>query len=228
MISIVIPAYNEEKAIGKTIDEIKKHIKGDHEIVVVDNNSKDRTGEIAKSKGARVVFQPIPGYGSAYKKGLSEAKGEIIITGDADCTYPFEKINELIDIYKRLKKKYRKVFLNTNRFGDLKKGSMSKLHKLGNFVLTFTTNFLYNMNIKDSQSGMWIFDKEFVKEIDFDKMSNGMPFSQEIKIIAKLNGYKIIEIPITYKQRVGEKKLNSFRDGFNNLFSLFKFKMKEK
>jgi len=90
-VSIVMPAYNEELSIRKTIKEIKQSIKNikkyKFEIVVSNNNSTDKTEEIAKKEGARVVFEKRKGYGHAYKKGLSEVKGDIIITSDADSTY---------------------------------------------------------------------------------------------------------------------------------------------
>src|SRR3989344_487657 len=100
-VCIFIPAYNEEKSIGKTIDEINKVTKNlknyKFEVIVANNNSDDKTGEIAKKHKAKVVFEKKQGYGYAYKKGLSEAKGDIVITGDADATYPLYDIPRFIE-----------------------------------------------------------------------------------------------------------------------------------
>ncbi|ACX72063.1 glycosyl transferase family 2 [Methanocaldococcus vulcanius M7] len=227
-VSIVIPAYNEEKAIGKTLELIKntiEKIKGyDFEIIVVDNNSSDSTGKIAKSLGAKVVFERNKGYGNAYKKGLKEAGGDIIITGDADGTYPFEDIPKFLQIIE----KNNVDFINTDRFANLEKNSMPFINYIGNKVLTFLINMIYNVNIKDSQSGMWIFKREVIEKMNFDIMSEGMPFSQEIKLYAIYLGFKFLEIPITYRKRIGKKKLDPVKDGIDNFINLLKFRKKLK
>ena len=100
-ISIVIPTLNEEEGIGATIDSIKKEEfekRGwDYEIIIVDGNSKDKTREIASNKGAKIIIEPRKGYGRAYKTGFSMADGDIIVTGDADGTYPFDEVHKYID-----------------------------------------------------------------------------------------------------------------------------------
>lgn len=232
MISVVIPAYNEESSIGPTIDEIKLIAKSmleyDFEIIVVDNNSKDKTSEIAKSHGARVLFQPIQGYGAAYKKGMSEAKGDIIITGDADATYPFDDMPRLISVLEQ----NNYDFLNTNRFAHLHKNSMPVINHVGNIFLTVMTNLIYSSKLKDSQSGMWIFNKKFLDSLVYRIMGNGMSYSQEIKLFAlylsSKNKINFKEVDIYYKQRIGDKKLRPIRDGTDNLLNLFKFKSKLK
>lgn len=225
-VSIVIPAYNEEKSIGQTLDEINNTIKKisnyDFEIIVSNNNSTDKTEVIAKEKGAKVVFQPKQGYGNAYKKGLKEASGDIIITGDADGTYPFFDIPRFLKILEENKAD----FINTNRFAYPEKESFSKTHIIGNKILTFLNNFFFGTKIKDSQSGMWIFKRDILKDMDFNIMSGGMPFSQEIKIYTIFLKYKFIEVPIIYRKRIGEVKLNTFKDGFDNLKKVFVFKKK--
>ncbi|MEM2943569.1 MAG: glycosyltransferase family 2 protein [Methanomassiliicoccales archaeon] len=219
-ISIIIPTMNEEQSIGKVIDSIhatmiKTHM--EYEILVVDTNSKDRTREIAKEKGAVIIDEPRRGYGRAYKTGFEMSKGDIIVTLDADCTYPAEAIPELV----RILESTSIDFLTTNRFANMEKGAMSIKHRFGNWILTNTLNILFGMKIKDSQSGMWVFRKECLK--NFVLRSDGMPFSEEIKIEA-FNKVKTIEYPIHYKRRVGKVKLSSWRDGWENLLFLFKKK----
>ncbi|HEC75938.1 MAG TPA: glycosyltransferase family 2 protein, partial [Thermoplasmatales archaeon] len=164
-VSIVLPTLNEEEGIGETIDSInmdKFKKKGwDIEILVVDGNSTDRTREIAKEKGARVIIEPRKGYGRAYKTGLYRVEGDIIVTGDADGTYPFDKAHEYVEMMI----KENLDFITTNRFANLERRSMTFKHYFGNFILSFILRLLYGIKIKDSQSGMWIIKKEALKKI---------------------------------------------------------------
>jgi glycosyltransferase involved in cell wall biosynthesis len=222
-ISVVLPTINEEKGIGKTIDCINKEYfkknKWDLEIIVVDGDSKDKTQEIAKSKGAKVVVDKRKGYGRAYKTGFSKAYGDIIVTGDADATYPFERIH--LYIKKLLDENLD--FITTDRFAELGHGSMSIKHYFGNFVLAMTLKILYFVNIKDSQSGMWIFKKNALGRIQsLEDFNNGMAFSEEIKIeMFKSKKLKSVEIPSALYAREGEVKLESFSDGWRNFKFLF-------
>ena len=223
-ISIVMPALNEEEGIGKTIDDInvdyfkKKGWK--HEIIVVDGGSKDRTREIARKKGAVVIIEKRKGYGRAYKTGLTKATGDIIVTGDADATYPFDQIHK----YVQLLLDENLDFITTNRFAKIHHGSMTVKHRFGNLVLALTLKILFLTNIKDSQSGMWIFKKKALNEIQpLENFNDGMPFSEEIKIeMFKNKKLKTKEIPSMLHPRAGKVKIESFTDGWKNLKYLFK------
>lgn len=223
-VSIVIPAINEERGIGKTIDAIQttffaKH-QWDLEIVLVDGDSKDRTREIATKKGAIVIIEKRKGYGRAYKTGLAQATGDIIVTGDADATYPFDRIHEYIQLLLDSKLD----FITTDRFAELKHGSMSLKHRFGNLVLALTLNILFFVMIKDSQSGMWIFRRAALEKIQpLEAFNNGMPFSEELKIeMFTTHRLNAREIPSTLYAREGQVKLESFKDGWKNLKFLFK------
>lgn len=217
-LTILTPALNEERAIGKTIDSIPlqklKELGYEVEILVIDGGSGDKTKEIAKEKGARVI-QSERGYGRQYKLGFSQAQGDIIITADSDGSYPMEGIPRLLAIFQ----KEGLDFISTNRFAFLDRGSIRLLNKVGNKVLTFFTNLLFSLNLKDSQSGMWVVRKAALEKINLK--SNGMSLSQEIKIEA-FSKLKAKEIDSTYRKRIGEAKLKTLRDGWNNLYSLFK------
>jgi glycosyltransferase involved in cell wall biosynthesis len=222
-VSIVIPALNEERGVGKTIlainkDYFKKH-KWELEIIIVDGGSKDKTREIALSKGAQVLMETRRGYGRAYKIGLTHATGDIIVTGDADATYPFNTIHEYIQmlIYEHLD------FITTDRFAALKHGSMSLKHRFGNLTLAWTLRILFLVNIRDSQSGMWIIRRDALTKIrPLETFNDGMPFSEEIKIEMFTNRHiKAKEIPSTLSAREGQVKLESFKDGIKNLRFLF-------
>ncbi len=214
-ISVVIPTLNEEETIGDVIRKIPRDPKYQWEIIIVDGNSKDRTREIAEKLGAKVIIEKRRGYGRAYKTGFSVATGDIIVTLDGDDTYPAEKIPELVDylISNNLD------FISGERFTLMKEGAMSLTHKIGNIILTLTSRFLFGIKLKDSQSGMWVFRREILKHLDVT--SDGMPFSEEIKIEA-WRKFRCQEVPIEYKERKGEVKLNTWRDGLRNLLFLFK------
>lgn len=221
MLSVVMPALNEEEGIVQTIESIPvkelKKLGYSVEIVVVDGGSKDKTVALAKKAGARVIESP-RGYGRQYKEGLKKAKGEIIVTGDSDGTYPFEHIPQYLSVFER----DNLDFATVNRFAQMKEGSMKTSNKIGNWGLTIFTNLLFGFSIKDSQSGMWIIRSEKLKQLRV--VSDGMPFSQEIKIEA-FRRIKSKEISGTYKRRLGETKLAKFKDGFGNLGQLFKMRL---
>jgi glycosyltransferase involved in cell wall biosynthesis len=216
MVSVVIPTMNEEESVGLVIGEVKEAF-GDApvEIIVVDTNSVDRTREIATSLGAIVIDEPRRGYGRAYKTGFDSAKGEIISTLDADMTYPAAIIPKLADelIEGDLD------FITTNRFAQMEKGAMSAKHRLGNWVLSTTTRLLFRVRVKDSQSGMWVFRRSVLPILELE--SDGMALSEEIKIEA-FRKARAVEVPISYRVRVGEVKLSSWKDGLGNLRFLFR------
>jgi hypothetical protein len=214
-ISVIIPTLNEEESIGHVLDKIPRDPKYEWEIIIVDGDSKDKTREIAKEKGARVIVEKRKGYGRAYKTGFEKATGDIIVTLDGDDTYPAEKIPELVDYLI----KNNLDFISCERFSKMQKGAMSLTHKFGNWVLTITTRLLFGVKIKDSQSGMWVFRREILK--DLNVTSDGMPFSEEIKIEA-WKKFRCQEVPIEYRERKGEVKLNTWKDGLRNLKFLFK------
>lgn len=213
-VSAVIPCYNEEEGIAHVIESMPDFV---DEIVVVDNNSTDRTAEIATKLGARVIHEKRKGYGAAYKAGIPAAKSDIIVTMDGDGTYPVEEIKDLIDYM------FEKDldFVSGCRFPLKNAEAMHFLNKLGNTILTIEMLILYARGIRDSQSGMWCFKSEVYPK--FKMTSDGMPFSEELKIEAILaKDVKFDEYHITYHQRIGEVKLNMWADGFENLFFLAK------
>ena len=207
-LSVVIPCYNEEDGVREVIGRIPKFV---DEIVVVDNNCTDRTAEVATSLGARVVSEKRPGYGAAYKAGLAAATGDVIITMDGDGTYPPEEISRLVDalVERRLE------FLSASRFPLVDRQAMGWTNRMGNWVLTVTAIVLFFTPIRDSQSGMWIFRRDVLSRLKLT--SDGMPFSQEIKLEAILRRCRFGEAHIPYGARIGDVKLQKWRDGWLNL-----------
>jgi glycosyltransferase involved in cell wall biosynthesis len=217
-VSVVIPTMNEEKSIGTVLDDVNRTMSAseyDFEAIIVDTNSKDRTKEIALSKGAKVVEEPRRGYGRAYKSGFEKSTGEIIATLDADCTYPAEDIPKLCGMLLT----ENLDFITTDRFADMEEGAMSGMHRFGNKVLTTTSRLLFSVKYNDSQSGMWIIRRSILSELKVE--DDGMPFSEEIKIEA-FRKVRSKEVPIVYRKRVGEVKLSSWKDGWKNFKFLWK------
>jgi glycosyltransferase involved in cell wall biosynthesis len=208
-VSVVIPTLNEGASIGLVLDQIPK---GVGEVLVIDGNSKDNTQETARAKGARVIVEPRRGYGRAYKTGFREAKGEIIATLDGDLTYPAERIGELAALLER----EGLEFITCDRLTTLRRESMSRMHRFGNFVLSFASRVLFGVPVKDSQSGMWIFRRSLLKRLTLT--ADGMAFSEELKIEAfRAAPGGAREIPIDYRTRVGDPVLSSWKDGVANL-----------
>src|SRR5574341_729124 len=210
-LSAVIPCYNEEHGIREVIERMPEVV---DEVVVVDNNCTDRTAEVARSLGARVVEQKVPGYGAAYKAGLKGATGDLIITLDGDGSYPPERIPSLVDTF--LERGWE--FLSACRFPLSDPAAMGLTNRLGNAVLTVATGLLFLKPIRDSQSGMWVFRRDALPRLHLT--SDGMAFSEEIKLEALLRGLRFGETHIPYGVRVGEIKLRKWRDGIENLLFL--------
>jgi len=206
---------NEERSIGLVLDEVRQAMGSrDYEVLVVDTNSKDKTREIAISKGAVVIDEPRRGYGRAYKTGFERASGEVIVTLDADLTYPASDIPALVDMLDA--KGFD--FITTNRFARMEKGAMSTKHRFGNWILSTTMRLLFRAKLKDSQSGMWVFRKAILTKMALE--SDGMSMSEELKAEA-FRKVRATEVPITYRPRVGDVKLSSWKDGLGNLRYLF-------
>jgi hypothetical protein len=211
-ISAVIPTMNEEKTIGNVIEGLKAL--EDIEILVVDTNSKDRTKQIASSEGARVIDQPLRGYGLAYKTGLNQASGDIIVCMDGDGTYPTDIVTTLIDLLV----KDDVDFISCDRMSLRNNENYTTLHFVGNSVLNITIRLFFKHSMKDSQSGMWIFRSDIYRKMGH--LSDGMSFSQEIKIEAMKRG-RFIEVPIRYGVRITKPKLKTWGDGISNLMNIF-------
>jgi glycosyltransferase involved in cell wall biosynthesis len=213
-ITVVIPCLNEEKGIVEVLKRMPAFV---DEVIVVDNNSTDRTAEMAANCGARVLQERVRGYGRAYKTGLVQSKGDVIVTLDGDHSYPPDAISYLLEVFLRS----RARFLSASRFPLKNRKAMSFKHWVGNKILSLTMSILYFRWVRDSQSGMWVFERSSLKEMHL--VSDNMAFSEEIKIEAITNkqiGFK--EIYVDYSNRMGEIKLQPWRDGLRNLQFLFR------
>ncbi len=213
-ITVIIPCLNEEEGIQLVLRDIPDFV---DETIVVDNNSTDRTPDVAAQMGAIVIKEEFPGYGRAYKRGFTIATGDVLITLDGDHSYPVNGISYLLEAFLHLEVD----FLNASRFPVRDPRAMSFKHKCGNLALSLAMSILYLKWVRDSQSGMWVFRRKILEGMDL--VADGMAFSEEIKIEALLNPeIRFGEISILYTSRTGEIKLNPWRDGWQNLMFLFR------
>jgi len=216
-VSVIIPTMNEETSIGAVLDEVRNTLAGrDLEILTVDTNSRDRTNAIAAAKGVRVVSEPRRGYGRAYKTGFAEARGVYILTLDADLTYPAGAFRELLAPLEA----GAADFVAADRISRLSGPAMTGMHRIGNTLLNVAFRFLYRFPMRDSQSGMWAFRRDLLPRLNV--IHDGMAFSEELKVEVIRHGYRYLEIPIEYRPRLGEKKIRSFADAFENFLWLFR------
>ena len=213
-ITVIIPCLNEEEGIRRVLENMPEFV---DEVIVVDNNSTDRTHDVASSMGAKVIRETVRGYGRSYKRGFANATGDLIVTLDGDHSYPVDALSYLIEAFRHLEVD----FLNASRFPVRDRHAMSFKHKIGNLILSLAMSALYLRWVRDSQSGMWVFRRSILS--DMKLVSDGMAFSEEIKIEAlKSSKVRFGEISILYTSRLGEIKLNPWRDGFQNLWFLVK------
>jgi len=216
-ISVVMPCYNEEEGVAECLRQMPDFV---DETVVVDNNSSDRTGAVAREGGATVVFEARPGYGRAYKSGLSQATGDIVCTLDGDATYPVNAIPYLIDILVA----DELDFISAWRIpADWQESFDYFLRYIGNRIFNLTIVLLYWFRLRDSQSGMWCFRRDVLERVNVT--SDGMPFSEELKmeVFEKRQDIRAREVPVHfhYVKRRGESKLSLWKDGTRNFLFLF-------
>jgi glycosyltransferase involved in cell wall biosynthesis len=214
-ISVVIPCLNEEEAVGKVVDQALEGIRRSArsgEVIVVDNASTDRSAEVAAEHGAIVVREERPGYGSAYLAGLAHARGEYIVMGDADETYPMQ---ELAPFVERLAAGDDLVM--GSRFeGTIHGEAMPWLNRhIGNPILTGLLNVLFGVKISDAHCGMRALRRDALPVLDLH--STGMEFASEMVFKAFRRKLRVSEIPIDYYPRVGESKLNRFGDAWRHV-----------
>ena len=211
-VTVITPCLNEEQGIERVLSRMPDFV---DEVIVVDNGSTDRTSEIARSFGAMVIREEVRGYGRSYKKGFSHAKGDVIVTLDGDHSYPVDGISYLLEAFLHLEVD----FLNASRFPVRDHRAMSFKHKVGNLILSLAMSVLFFRWVRDSQSGMWVFRRSILDQMALT--SDGMAFSEEIKVEAIRNPrIRFGEISIQYSSRLGEVKLNPWRDGLTNLLFL--------
>lgn len=212
MISVIIPAYNEENAIEETIKQIKKVIKNykGAEIIVVNDGSTDNTREIALKSEVTVIDNPKNmGYGYSLKRGIKEAKNEIIVITDADLTYPFDRVPEML----KIKEKGYDMVVGA-RSGKYYKENIFKSFLRG--LLKILVEFMAGKKIKDINSGLRIFDKSVVTKF-MPRLCDTFSFTTSQTLAYMMNNYKVCYVDIPYYKRVGKTKVKLFKYSFVTL-----------
>lgn len=214
-ISVVIPCFNEESGLLSLLKHMPKLI---DETIVVDNASTDNTTQVGKNFGAKVIYLKKRGYGLSYRNAFVHVTGDIVVTMDGDNSYPLDAIeNMLIQM-----EKYNLDFMSGNRFPLKHPEAMPFINKIANISFSWLIRRLFKVNIRDSQSGMWVFRRTVLEKIISDNC--GMGFSQEIKLKAWLNPkIRCAEIHIDYQKRVGSTKFRKSMDSIKNLRDLLLF-----
>jgi glycosyltransferase involved in cell wall biosynthesis len=206
---LIVAALNEEEGIGATLREFKG-VMGNLPILVVDGNSQDRTVEVAKDLGASLVFQDGVGKGDAIAKGISlmDNKTKYIVLTDADYTYPAEYVPSMIEVLERTPEA---GMVCGNRFSEKTEDkSFHRQFYLGNKILAFAHNVLIGAALDDPLTGLRVIKAEILK--NWKIKSKGFDIEVELNSQVLKQGYLIVEVPIKYRARLGEKKLR-VRDG---------------
>src|SRR5579885_1743637 len=146
-ITVIIPCLNEAQGIAQVLESMPNFV---DEVIVVDNNSTDRTSEVAQSLGAKVIREEVRGYGRSYKRGFACATGDVIVTLDGDHSYPVDALSYLLEAFLHLEVD----FLNASRFPVRDPRAMSLKHHVGNLILSLAMSLLFFRWVRDSQSGM--------------------------------------------------------------------------
>lgn len=213
-LSIVIPCLNEADTISECVISARRVLDAngiEGEVIVVDNNSDDGSGELARAAGARVIGESRRGYGQAYMTGLAAAAGEYILMADGDLTYDFEEAPRFL-----AELESGADLVVGNRMGDIEPGAMPWHHRyIGNPVLSGLLNVLYDTGVSDAHCGMRALRRDALPALNL--RATGMEFASEMVIRAAKQKLEIRQFPITYHRRGGESKLESFSDGWRHL-----------
>jgi len=214
-ISIVMPCLNEEDGVAECVTKALNWIERSGmrgEVIVVDNNSTDRSAEIAAAAGARVIAEREPGYGAAIRAGFRQSRGKYMVMGDCDNTYDFSDLSPLVG---PLDEGYDLVM--GNRMTDqLAKGAMPWSHRvIGTPIISFMLRVFTGAKITDSQCGLRAMRRDSIQALNL--RTPGMEFASEMILKAMRQNLKLTEVPISYDVRIGEAKLNTIRDGWRHL-----------
>ena len=215
-IAVLVPCYNEEVTVEKVVGDFRKALPT-ATIYVYDNNSSDRTAELAAKAGAIVRPAPRQGKGFAMRQMFEEIDADLYVLVDGDDTYPAEEAPGLIE---KLKSSGADMVVGS-RLSEFEDASFRKFHQFGNHILTGFVSFLFRSKVTDMLSGYRVFTYRFVKSIPLE--SGGFEIETELTLQAVAKGFHIVESPIYYRKRPegSYSKLNTWSDGLLVLKSIF-------
>ena len=215
-LTVLIPCWNEEKGIAHVIHGIPKDklqaLDYEVHILVIDNNSQDKTAEVAKNAGAEVIFEKKQGKGHAIRTGIKHISKEtdIVVMLDGDNTY---NPKEMLRLIEPLDAGFCEVVIGSRLAGKISEGSMTRFNRAGNWFFTFLVRTWYHENVTDVCTGYFAWKNSVLKELAKFLESDG--FSIEMEMITKMArmDFDIYSVPISYKNRTGDTHLRPIADG---------------
>lgn len=212
-VSIIIPVYNEEESIKQVIDAILSTLAGSdyaYEVIVVDDGSTDKTREIVNNLPVKLLMHPENrGYGAAIKTGITYTQSDWILIIDADDTYPAKEIPELL--------KYTEQY-------DMVVGARRTIppsRKFAKWFLTKLANYLAATKIPDLNSGFRVCNKQLIERY-WSILPNGFSFTTTLTLALFCNGYHVKYVPMDYRQRVGQSKIQPIKHTWNFLILILR------
>jgi hypothetical protein len=217
-VSVVLPCLNEADSVARCVEKALDGVRATGlpgEVIVVDNGSTDGSAELASNAGANVVHESRRGYGSAYLRGFAIARGNFLVMGDADASYDFAEIPNLVGM---LADGYDYV-VGSRFAGKILRGAMPWTNRyLGNPVLTGVLNLLFGTRLSDAHSGLRAMTRAAYERMEL--RCTGMEFASELAVRAAQTELRSVEVPITYHPRAGSSKLRPLQDGWRHLVFL--------
>jgi glycosyltransferase involved in cell wall biosynthesis len=217
-VAVVMGTYNEEAAVGRVLDDVAR-VTDDRAAVVCVDGSSDRTPEIAREKGARVIEQEPRGYGVAVRRAVLEPDRPVVVTTDCDDTYPMERLPDFLD---RINEGYDVVS------GDRVSGgaeTMPAFNRLGNRAFALLASALVGRRVHDTTTGMRAYRRDLLHGIEWTENTG---LSAELLLRPLCRGYDVVEEPIEYDERVGETTLDPLAGGAAIAKSIVKVCLEER
>lgn len=225
IIDVIIPAYNEEQSIGLVLDEIPTDWV--RNVVVANNNSTDRTGQVAKDHGAQVVFQPLPGYGNACLKAMEfiaqqQVKPDIIVFLDGDHSdFP----EQLPQVVKPILNGEADMVIGSRALGHAESGSLTPQQIFGNWLATFLLRLFYGVKFTDLGPFRAI---RYESLLQLNMVDRNYGWTVEMQIKAAKQKLRSVEVPVDYRVRIGESKVSgtikgTIGAGYKIILTLFKY-----
>jgi len=213
-VTIIIPCYNEEDGIASVIKGFPQKALNhayDFDILVVDNNSSDKTADVARKAGARVIHEPKQGKGNAIRTGFYNIENaDYVVMLDGDDTYRPQEIGRLLE---PLHSNFCDVVIGSRLGGRISDGSMKALNRAGNWIYSHLVRYSYRVNVTDVLTGYFAWKREVIEQLRPHLESDGFAIEMEmITKMARLDN-EIYSVPISYHARAGESSLNPFTDG---------------
>jgi dolichol-phosphate hexosyltransferase len=216
MVSVVIPTLNEAGNIAEALDTIDRELAFPKEIIVVDGNSTDGTLDIVRKANCKVIIEPRRGYGLALRRGMMEAKGDVVVMVDGDGTYEVRHINRLLE---RMVATDAEMCLASRMYDPNK--AMGFFNFVGNKLLTLCFNFVYKQNLSDTQSGFRAISHAAIEKVNFKETD--MAFATEMLIKFAQKRFKMVEYASNYKiRKYGKTKLRPINSGIEILATIVK------